>query len=127
MRRLLLVLMIALLPLRGLVGDAMAMAIVMAPAHGAVHVGASASTMPCPDHTVHATDAHAPAEHPAASAQTTGTDTHAHGSCDLCNGPAMGHALPQAQAGAVQHGIAPGTIERFVSFEPQRGIKPPIS
>ena len=136
MRRLLLVLMIALLPIRGLVGDAMAMAIMTAPAHGATHVEASADTTPCLDHAAdsdhsahspHAADAHAHAAHTATNDETPGTDVHAHGSCDLCNGPAMGHALPQAQVGAAQHGLAPGAIERFVSVEPLRGIKPPIS
>lgn len=127
MRRLLLVFMIALLPLRALVGDAMAMTMVAAPAHGASHAEVEMGSAPCADHTAATVDAHDNAGHQAPSNDAGGMQAHSHDSCDLCNGPAMSQLLAGSRAATGAHGIKPSPVEPFVSFEPQRGIKPPIS
>lgn len=118
MRRLLLVFMIALLPLRGLVGDAMAVAMNSSPSHEGVPVVAM-DTMPCPDH---AATAHP--EHDDASAHDA---EHQHAVCDLCNGPAMTRTLPSDAPPAPSHGVQVPPVEHFASSEPHRGSKPPIS
>ena len=118
MRRLLLVFMIALLPLRGLVGDAMAVAMNSSPSHEGVPVVAM-DTMPCPDH---AATAHP--EHDDASAHDA---EHQHAVCDLCNGPAMTRTLPSDAPPAPSHGVQVPPVQHFASSEPHRGSKPPIS
>lgn len=114
MRRLLLAVMILLLPLRGLMGDAMAMSMLAMPAHESASAAATAS-MPCPDHS------------DPSDLASSGSSEHSHTACDLCNGPAMGHFSPAQQALPTVHSVSAGPVERFASSEPQRGIKPPIS
>lgn len=127
MRRLLLVFMIALLPLRALVGDAMAMTMVAVPAHGASHASAAVGPEPCADHAAIATDSHGHSGHHAPASDAGGVQAHAHDSCELCNGPAMGQHLADARPAAGEHGMKPLAVEPFASSEPQRGVKPPIS
>jgi len=128
MRRLLLVFMIALLPLRALVGDAMAVAMTSLPAaHGAPATGMGSA--PCPDHAVsvqpaHDDAAHASGHHAAASAHDA---DHQHAVCDLCNGPAMTQAVPSQMPLSATPGMHVTPVERFASSEPHRGVKPPIS
>lgn len=120
MRHLLLALMIALLPIRGWMGDAMALAMLAAPSHG-MAAASSPAAAPCPDHAMAAdTTAMADSGHSADS-------THVHKSCDVCNGPAMALALPDVPAVAPQHSLLTPPAARFASFEPQQANKPPIS
>lgn len=134
MRHFLLALLIALLPLRGWVGDAMAITLV-SPAAAQQLV---AELPDCMEHSaaVHAAT-HAP---PAVSSDAHAHDganphhgagadepSHAHGSCEVCNGPAMalgwptGAALPQPPALAIALSV------RFASTVLPQGVKPPIS
>jgi hypothetical protein len=110
MRHWLLILLIALLPLRAWAGSTMVVAMPSLPG----------------------TAAHC-ADHPAAADLSALTDTtddgqQVHELCDVCNGPAMtaGHhpgpaAVPQPQTLAVPERTA------FISALPQRGHKPPIA
>jgi len=127
MRRLLLVFMIALLPLRALVGDAMAVAMTTVPAtHGTQAAGMG--SLPCPDHAAAVLPAQEVVHGSGHHADTPGHDAeHQHATCDLCNGPAMTHAVPLPISLAAEHGLHMAPVERFASSEPHRGIKPPIS
>jgi hypothetical protein len=117
MRHLLLALMIALLPLRGWIGDAMAMAMLAAPAH-TMNQAAATDAAPCPDHALTSDGA---------GTQDGSTTDHAHKSCDVCNGPAMALSALAVPNVTPVHGMLAPPAERFASSEPQRGIKPPIS
>jgi hypothetical protein len=126
MRHLLLALMIALLPIRGWMGDAMALAMLTAPAQ-AMHQTASGT-----DHAM-ATD-HANGHDHGATAMTDhsagmqdGGGEHTHKSCEVCNGPAMALSAPDVPALPALHGMLAPPAEHFISSEPHRGIKPPIS
>lgn len=131
MRRLLLVFMIALLPLRGLVGDAMAVAMTTMPTHE--HAQAVTQGMPCPDLLATSAPAHGATHgtspHHAAHGDHSPDDAaeHQHAVCDLCNGPAMTRAVPPELQLPPEHGLLVLPVERFASSEPRRGIKPPIS
>ncbi|MDM7941964.1 MAG: hypothetical protein QUV35_04980 [Hydrogenophaga sp.] len=117
MRHWFLVLMIALLPLRGWVGDAMAMDMLGAPAHNMAALSAD-SGHPCPDHTVGATTDHA--------AQDSHGE-HSHAACDVCNGPALAMATTPLQVLPPAHSVRARPAEHFASSEARRGVKPPIS
>lgn len=128
MRHLLLALMIALLPIRGWMGDAMALSMLVAPAQ-TVHHHAAASGA---DHAMPA--GHAQSGHGATEMSDHGTGLqqddsgeHTHKSCEVCNGPAMALSVPAVPALSPQHGLLTPPAERFVSSEPHQGIKPPIS
>ncbi|WP_439520128.1 hypothetical protein [Hydrogenophaga sp.] len=112
MRHLLLALIIALLPLRAWVGDAMAITMV-APSsdHGSMVMTSTASA-PCPDHAMDT---------------SSGTADHEHRTCDVCNGPAMALSAPLSPKASMAHGVVPSSTERFVSSVPPPGSKPPIS
>jgi hypothetical protein len=118
MRHLLLALMIALLPIRGWMGDAMAVAMLATPAQATSQAAASVAA-PCPEHATGG-------EH--AGMQGIGsTADHGHKSCDVCNGPAMALSAPALQGLVQVHGVRAPSAEQFASSEPHRGIKPPIS
>jgi hypothetical protein len=123
MRHLLLALLIALLPIRSWMGDAMAVAMLAAPAH--VMEQAASGT----DHTMGAD--HAMGTEHVMTGDTTGMQDsgseHTHKSCEVCNVPAMALAIPAAPTLAPQHGVLVPPAERFASSEPHRGTKPPIS
>ena len=119
-------LMIALLPLRGWVGDAMALerlahspeapAVVAALAHDCHETTASEAT----GHVMHA-DGHDPA------AEADQASHHSHLSCDLCNVPAL---HPSGTSLATEMAPLPVRVlsqERFASTEPRLDRKPPIS
>lgn len=154
MRHILLALLIALLPLRGWVSDAMAVAQVTHPAAKgaaeAAHLPAespiAASSMGsvphCDEHlglhdeaqgladAGHAltTEHSLHAEHlKAASCCDTENHAHQHKSCEVCNGPAM--ALPALDAVGLElpHAVQQIPTERFASTVLPQGIKPPIS
>ncbi|OGB18078.1 MAG: hypothetical protein A3E51_14975 [Burkholderiales bacterium RIFCSPHIGHO2_12_FULL_67_38] len=128
MRHLLIACLIALLPLRGWVGDAMAVSMFTAPDQGAAHAGCAENLAPPALATaLQAPTAHgmAPQDAPTAQAQDDGTQTHS--ACDVCNGAAMGLPTPRGEPARQTHPLlAPQTV-RFASSEPQRGHKPPIS
>ncbi len=116
MRHCLLALLIALLPLRSWMGDAMAVAMLAAPAHAMDHVPSTGHDMDS-EHAM-------TADH--ANMQDSGGE-HTHKSCEVCNGPAMALAIPAVPTLAPLHGVLVPPAERFASSEPQRGTKPPIS
>lgn len=136
MRRLLLALMILLLPLRGWLGDAMAMelavpamqavAVHAAEAETAHHAGfghqADAAAPPCHEDAQAApATAHHGSEHPAG---------HGHGhctACQICHSVAATHRAATPAVLAPRH-AAPGTAPaRFASAELRGVAKPPIS
>lgn len=117
MRHWFLVLMIALLPLRGWVGDAMAMDMLSAPSHNMAALSAD-SGHPCPDHTVGATADH--------GTQDSHSE-HSHTACDVCNGPALALASATLQPLPAMHSLRARPAEHFASSEARRGVKPPIS
>jgi len=140
MRHLLLALLIALLPLRAWVGDAMAVSMLGHPESGAAapmaHAAASTDAHPdCPDHAggtplpltavsglqdgTHGIDAHL--------ADAPQPDHHQHSACDVCNGPALVVSLPLTTHVSQAHSILTLPAERFASVAQQQGIKPPIS
>ncbi|MBA4261810.1 MAG: hypothetical protein C0443_07260 [Comamonadaceae bacterium] len=117
MRHWLLILMIALLPLRGWAGDAMAMSMWAAPP---AHQTAS----PC-----HGGPATLAAQEMAHDGHHT-ADTPSHNSCtacDICNGPAMTLAAHSARTTLPAVTTTAPACERFASAVPQRGSKPPIA
>jgi hypothetical protein len=132
MRHWLLILMIALLPLRGWASDTMALsdwgapvrAQAVAPCHGQqaesspmnsldMPGGHQANTEPAMAHG-HAADDDS-ASHTACTA------------CDLCNGPAMTPAVQSARSTVPAIGHGATACEHFASAVPQRGSKPPIA
>jgi hypothetical protein len=119
MRRLLLIFRVALVPLRGLVGDAVAVALTSLPAQESTPSRAMGAK-PCPDHSAAALSTHDdPSAHDDAE--------HQHAVCDLCNGPAMTRTLASDARPPPSHGLQVPPVERFASSEPHRGSKPPIS
>lgn len=119
MRFWLIALMMALLPLRGWVGDAMALGAFTAPQTAAASCHETAVTAVA-DEALHA-------DHGSSTDVSTPSDHHSHLACDLCNGPALasavtGSADPQAAPSARAAGA-----ERFASLDPRPGHKPPIA
>ena len=123
MRHWILALMIALLPIRSWMGDAMAVAMLASPAHAMDH---AASATDHAMHTDHAMDREHARTGAHADMQDSGSE-HTHKSCEVCNGPAMALSIPVAPILAPQHGVLVPPAERFASSEPHRGTKPPIS
>jgi hypothetical protein len=143
MRTLWIALLIALLPLRGWVGDAMAVTMAVSPhtaaalmvagdcPHaGSTHIGEHGgqntgehSAQHAEEHTGghDAGHAHAPAdagEHGAVSA---------HLLCDVCNGPVLGSAAPLTPGSPQEHGLHITRSEPFASLAPRHVVKPPIA
>jgi hypothetical protein len=130
MRHWLLILMIALLPLRSWAGDAMALSMWATP-------DAPQATAPC--HTAAAPMASVPMEGDSHHASAAGAMAHeatdsGHSpqhatcnACDVCNGPAMTLAAHSASPTAPVHDHVAPASERFASALPQRGSKPPIA
>lgn len=122
--------MLALLPLRGWVGDAMAMEMVKLaptrqatapmPGHTAMlnaDIG-SAQTMhaECPGHA----SAHAEAEQATTDGDTSCT------ACQICHAVAMTPAFPQLLPSALPAAQPRTAIHHFASAERATGFKPPI-
>jgi hypothetical protein len=143
MRAVLIAFLIALLPVRAWLGDAMALAMAVAPAHGTAQLVAHPDHMaqtaaPChgnahSDHNDHSADmtaaaasAHAHA-HAADGTDPGGHDQHCHTLCDLCNGPAMAATLPLLTTGADAPRLIPPAHERFASQSARRDVRPPIA
>lgn len=140
MRHLLIALLIALLPLRAWVGDAMAVSMLGHPA--ATVVAASTDVHPgCPDHAAQlsANLPSSPERDPATQAMGAhpdeashpdddqGQDHHLHSACDVCNGPALVMVSLAAVTTPHTHTQLAQPAERFASVALQQGIKPPIS
>ncbi len=129
MRTLWIALLIALLPLRGWVGDAMAVTMSASP-----H---AAAAMAVADDCPHAASAHAgqhAQQHPAstdAAHAHADADEHvtvsAHLLCDVCNGPVLGSAPPPTPGAAQEHGLRIDRSEPFASLAPRHVVKPPIA
>lgn len=130
MRHLLLALIIALLPLRAWVGDAMAVSMM---GHTATSMVAAGAQPDCPDHA---------GEVPLALSLSAGHDLygstaeaqhpdhpqdHQHSACDVCNGPALVVGLLLSATVSQHHTLLALPAERFASVALQQGIKPPIS
>lgn len=124
MRHLLLALIIALLPIRSWMGDAMAVAMLAAPAHAMNQAASDTGHAMDTGHDMGSEHATMTGDH--ADMQDSGSE-HTHKSCEVCNGPAMALSIPAVPTLAPQHGMLVPPAERFASSEPHRGIKPPIS
>lgn len=140
MRTVLIALLIALLPVRAWLGDAMALAMVVAPAHGTAQLmaqldHAAQTAAPCHGIAHHADSVDMTAAaasgsdhaHAAGGTPTDGHDHHCHTLCDLCNGPAMAAPLPLLTTGADAPRLIPPTQERFASQSARRDVRPPIA
>lgn len=118
MRLLIIACLLAILPLRGWVADAMALSQLLLPTHSA------SLQAPCPDHA-------AMASHDGALAVTADTTdappAHSHASCEVCHGPAMLVNAPPVLSPGVQASPVITRAVRFVSSEAERRIKPPIA
>ncbi len=139
MRVWILALMIALLPLRGWMGDSMAMG---SASHGLAAAGATTQTH-CPDH---ATGTEAPGPHTAAMGEHAAPDApaaphagghgeaassdqnaHSHDLCDVCNGPAMAPQLADLASDAAPPALRVTRAVPFLSHLPLGEHKPPIA
>lgn len=122
MRILLLAFMIALLPLRSWVGDAMAMApVAHASASPQVEV-APPTTTDCHEHS------HGPAQSPTAAHhdEAHGQDCGNCSACQICHSVALAPALPSF-APATLPALPPASVSRqLASAERAPGFKPPI-
>jgi hypothetical protein len=131
MRRLVLALMIALLPLRGWVGDAMAMEM------AAATLGQPAAVMGSgvgyahglePTANVDADNAmHADCPGHAASHDGDPQATSDCGTCAACHAVALASSFPQLEPSTLASARPPSATPRFASAERTLGIKPPIS
>lgn len=138
MRRLFVALMILMLPLRGWIGDVMAMELLQ-PALQAVHTHAPAAAEASPHahhgdgHAMH--DAHAGHGHGAHGAAPGTADGHAgHGSshlactaCQVCHSIAMAEAAPALGGEALPHAAPQAALPHFASADARRLAEPPIS
>ena len=126
MRHWFLVLMIALLPLRGWVGDAMAVEMLVQPAHATMAMGGHGADH-AGDHGagLHAEQAQCACDDHAAAAEDH--SDHQHSACDVCNVPALTTTLAGIQTPPSFYTPLAVMAEHFASSEAQRGIKPPIS
>ena len=132
MRRWFILIMIALLPIRGWVGDVMAADMVTQRlatlAQVTVMAPQPADATADPHADCHGkAAAHSPASPPAGHSDMAVTDCGNCTSCQVCHSVAMVMA-PGVAAVAPAHSAAPtlrGT--HFASAEPARGFKPPIS
>lgn len=129
-RRWFLLLLIALLPIRGWVGDAMAGQMIgqhiAATSIATVAVANQGASLPghdgCAGHSMAATPA--PAEAPATDINADcGTCT----SCQVCHSVVLAPPSVDSGISLVQHRVAAPRGMRFASAEPARGFKPPIS
>lgn len=130
MRALWIALLIALLPLRGWVGDAMAVSMIATPASAAA---ASPAGADCP-HAAASAGHHAePAPDTGALIATDTADGHqdhtspgAHLLCDVCNVPALSTGSQPDPDAHVTHGLRIERKQAFASLAPRHLVKPPI-
>ena len=132
MRHLLLALIIALLPLRAWVGDAMAVSMM---GHTATSMVAAGAQPDCPDHagegplalSLSLSAGHDLHGSTAGAQQPDHPQDHQHSACDVCNGPALVVGLLLSATVSQHHTLLALPAERFASVALQQGIKPPIS
>lgn len=122
MRVLLLALMIALLPLRGWVGDVMALELTaQSPAKVQAHA---------PEHHVATHHGHAgpiaPVAHDAGASHASG-DGASCTMCQICHSAALATGLPQLASPRSASAIPPAPPLHYASAERIPGFKPPIS
>lgn len=128
MRHLLLALLVALLPLRGWVGDAMATGLLAQQVAAAQHAAETSDVTPATGALAHQKQPPA-AECPGHPAATDGSDSTQHNctACNICHAlafvPVVAMPLPDVIPAAVPH---PGT-RAFSSAEAAASFKPPIS
>lgn len=134
MRRLAIALMIALLPLRGWVGDAMAMEMAAAtleqPAQatglGAVHTHDSRTAADFDAQTAMHADCPGHADSHAETAQTS-SNCGSCAACQICHAVALAPSLPHLAPGPMSAERPPTAGPDFASADRAQGIKPPIS
>lgn len=150
MRALFIAILIALLPVRGWVGDAMAIGMAGQAAGSmtaALSAASAAATDPASmdhsgmDHSGmdHMDMDHGGMDHGALHAGAAGTDghdphgdhpagnAHAHSACDVCNGPVIAPLGVQIVPDHAPQARLADAGERFISSLPRTGFKPPIS
>lgn len=121
MRHLFIAFLIALLPVRGWVGEAMALSMLTAP---------NGLLATCPDH---AAPPAAPTAEPMALVQASqqtdsaGEGSHTHSTCDICNAPAMAAPAPVLPALSASLPRHTSPVQTLASSELQPSVKPPIS
>lgn len=120
MRLLILALMLALMPLRVWVGDAMAIASVKQMSHP----GVTAAMADCPGHD----GAHeAPAANSDQGMAHASEDCTSCSSCQICHTVALAALPTMATAAAMPWATPQATLPRYTSAERAPGFKPPIS
>jgi hypothetical protein len=127
------VLLMALLPLRGWVGDAMAVG--MATPSPVQSASAAAPGEDCPHHAPEADTGDAghggPGGHALVNSDAPDHGEHGdaqqHLLCDVCNGPVLGATGPGTQALAIEQGPPVEHAEGFASLAPRQIVKPPIA
>ena len=120
MRVFFIALLIALLPVRGWVGDAMAISMAGLPdGQPAMVVKAVADA----GHDHHAGMDHG--DH--ADDDMATADAHSHSACDVCNGPVLTVSDTSPALVRAVHALHADRVEAFASSLPRAGHKPPIS
>lgn len=128
MRHWILAVLIALLPLRGWVGDAMAMQMLGLNAPAVADEHRDRQDHPAALEAAHTGHAASIASHsPIASDHVDSDASHSHIACDLCNGPAMALGEASATAPNTTHPRLVFTSDSFASATLPQGVKPPIS
>lgn len=131
MRRWFLLIMIALLPIRGWVGDVMAADMVTQQIAAVQQVPTQAQPAPPADSADPHADCHgkAAATSPAlpAAGDAAATDCGNCTSCQVCHTVAMAATSGAGPLSPVPHAAPPVRGTHFASAEPARGFKPPIS
>jgi len=133
MRTAWIVLLLALLPLRGWVGDAMALSMLGAGGHAAPAALIADAHRAAVDHTGHAGHpGHGPmtAMAPMADHNGHGNDdagANAHLLCEVCNGPVLNLSAPALAFTPVEHVRLAERALHFASLAPRQHTKPPIA
>lgn len=128
MRRLFIALLIALLPLRGWVGDAMALTLTLPPpaSSSALTSVSGHSHGPLAEHCGHAADARDVSD----TSPPNGHTGDFHGTCsacDVCNGPALTAEAVVSAASHLPHAGPLNSASHFASSDRKPTLKPPIS
>jgi hypothetical protein len=132
MRTLFLALMIALLPLRGWVGDVMALELDTAPAKAHHYVSVAAQTALQEGSEVHTVAGHHGHAMPVASNEDA-CDDQLHGAeghctlCQICHSVALAPVLPLLPAAVLPLAAPAAAQPLYTSAERALGDKPPIS
>jgi hypothetical protein len=130
MRALFLALMIALLPLRGWVGDAVALDMLSAAFHAPTNAIKSVAANAHPaDHGDQLDAHHADCAGHSMTAAAATSDAHcaSHADCQLCHSVALAPLPLRLAPTVLPVALPPLALAGFVSAEPSRGFKPPIA